>query len=121
MDERRELELLRQLIDDKLEIFRLQQGRLKSDFESEQDNRAHLKQRVEDAIKQFEQLQYFKTTHQEEIQKFNRILFNEGRGIIFKVDRLIQQGEGSKNRLTLFISIAAIVISVIDILKDYFK
>lgn len=113
-----EIELYKQLIEGKLEIFRLQQGRLVSDWESEKENRENLAKRVDDAMKIMHELNSFKTIHHEKLELFDKILRNGGNGLIMDVDRLKQAKEGSKNRLALFFAIAALVMQIIDLIKD---
>lgn len=94
--DKNEIQLYKELIEDKLEIFRLQQGRLVSDWQSEKDNREELKKRVDIAISMINELNIHKNHNYEIVLKHDRILLNGGQGLTFEVDRLKKENESLK-------------------------
>lgn len=59
-------------------------------------------------------------TQQKILEKHELILLNSGRGILFRIDRLEQRNEGSKNRLYAILSIVSVIISAIMMLYTFF-
>lgn len=116
-----DIALYKELIEAKLDVFRLQQGRLVSDWKSEQDNRKILSTRVEDALRITHELNSFKTLQYEKLEIFDKILRNGGNGLVMKVDRLEQASSGAKGRLTFFVSLAAIIIGLLNLILHYLK
>ena len=120
-----ETDLLKERIENQLEIFRLQQGRLASDWDSEKDNRKLLSDRVSDLSKAIHDLHHYKNRTNEQIEKFERILLNEGKGLVWKVGNISMTLESNKDsgryRLNTVLSIAAILLSLITSLIAIFK
>lgn len=112
----------KEVLNEKLENIRLQLGRIISDFESEKEVRVANSKRLDDAIKRIDELILYKNFDREKLEKHERILFNDGKGLIFKVDRIDRALESKKDSvrywIQIIISILAVVISLLAIFKS---
>ncbi len=112
----------KEVLNERLENIRLQLGRIISDFNSEKDVRVANSKRLDDAIKRIDELIMYKNFDHEKLEKHERILFNDGKGLIFKIDRIDRALESKKDIfrfwIQLFVSIGAIIISLIAIFKQ---
>lgn len=100
------LEEYRQNVKDQL-------GRLVSQMESEQRVYGGHGKRLDLMEKLFEKMQ-------RDIEVYDKILRNGGVGLSIRMDRIEQRDQGSKNRIGLWLSIAAVIVSVLNfIISNY--
>lgn len=101
------------LIHERQENLKSQVARFISHLESEQRVTGNISKRVDDANRNIE-------THAKQLEKYDSIIFNKGRGLIFDVDRLVRMSESNKDRgrfvITTTLSIAAIILSIVTII-----
>jgi hypothetical protein len=101
------------LVNEKLDNLKTQVARLISHFESEQRVTGNISKRVSET-------EFYQKSHLEKIEKFERILLNEGKGMTYRIDRLERMIESKKDNTRVIIqnvlTVAALIISIIAIL-----
>lgn len=102
--------------EDYKDSVRLQIGRIISDFNSEKEVRVANSKRLDEAIKRLDQLEIYKNFDREKLEKHDRILFNEGKGLIFKVDRIDRlidlKKDNNRYLISLLLTVIAVLISI---------
>lgn len=92
-------------IEEKQESMRLQLARLISHFESEQRVYNGHGKRLDLVDKLFERLDL-------DVKECRKILFDGVVGLAVRMDRIEQREQGSKNRITIWISIISLLLSL---------
>lgn len=104
------------LLEERYDNIKTQLGRFQSHLESEQRVTGNISKRVDT-------FEHFMKTQHELLLKFDRIIFNEGKGLTYRVDRLENQSSNSKDKhrwntatiisiLSLLTSLGTIIVMI---------
>lgn len=104
MEENSKIELA--ILKERLQALQDQLKRLISHVDSEQRVSTNISKRVD-------QLEFQSNNIFEAIEKHNKILLNEGKGLSMRIDRMEQSAIGKRYRLTVWFGTISILLSLI--------
>lgn len=102
------------LLEEQLKDLKFQQGRTISHVESEQRVRTEQGKRLDQGLRDLERIK-------DQQEKHDSMLRNNGSGLMFRVAKLEFRIDNSKENITRWSAIAALLLTLINILSKFVK